>query len=54
MPGILLSVDFEKVFESLIWNFIYETLEMVHFGKNVYNGIKSTVLNNENTDKFFK
>ncbi len=61
LPGILLSVDFEKAFDSLNWNFLYKTLKKVHFGKNfinyvktMYNGIESTVLNNENTSKFFK
>ncbi len=57
---ILLSVDFEKVFDSLNWNFLHKTLENVNFGKNfinyvktMYNGIKSTVLNNGNTGKYF-
>ncbi len=61
MPGILLSVDFEKAFDSLNWNFLYKTLKHVNFGKNyinyvkaMYNGIESTVLNNGNTDKLFK
>ncbi len=61
MPGILLSVDFEKAFDSLNWKFLYKTLEKVHFGKNfinyvktMYNGIESTILNNGNTGKFFK
>ncbi len=56
LPGILLSVDFEKAFYSLNWNFLYKTLKKVNFGKNLinyvktmYNGIESTVLNNGNT-----
>ncbi len=59
LPGILLSVDFEKALDSLNWNFLCKTLKKVHFGKNfinyvktMYNGIKSTILNNGNTGNF--
>ncbi len=26
LPGVLLSIDFEKDFDSLNWNFLYKTL----------------------------
>ncbi len=54
--GILLSIDFEKAFDSLIWNFLFKTLEHINFGKafigyvkTMYNNIQSAVLNNGNT-----
>ncbi len=55
-PGILLSIDFEKAFDSLNWNFLYKTLMHLNFGDNfigyvktMYNNIESTILNNSNT-----
>ncbi len=56
LPGILLSIDFEKAFDSLNWNFLYQTLAHLNFGDNligyvktIYNNIESTILNNGNT-----
>jgi hypothetical protein len=60
LPGILLSIDFEKAFDSLNWNFLFKTLKHVNFGDNfinyvktMYNNIQSTVLNNGNTGTYF-
>ncbi len=60
-PGILLSIDFGKAFDSLNWNFLYKTLEKLNFGnifigyiKTMYNDIELTILNNGTTCKFFK
>ena len=56
LPGILLSVDFEKAFDTLEWNFISKTLEVFHFGPKfrncfsiLYNGTQSSVINGGNT-----
>ncbi len=61
LPGILLSIDFEKAFNSFNWNFLFKTLEHVNFEKNfvryvktMYNNIESTVVNNGTTCKYFK
>ncbi len=61
LPGILLSIDFEKAFDSLNWNFLYQTLTHLNFGDNfigyvktIYNNIESTILNNGNTGIYFK
>ncbi len=61
IPGILLSIDFEKTFDSLNWNFHYKTLRHLIFGDNfigyvktVYNNIESTIWNNGNTRIYFK
>ncbi len=60
-PGIILSIDFEKVFDSVNWHFFTKILTNFKFGsklisyiKTVYNNIESTVINNGNTSKYFK
>ncbi len=47
--------------DSLNWNFLFKTLELVNFGntfigyvKTMYNNIHSTILNNGKTSKYFK
>ncbi len=61
LPGILLSIDFEKAFDSLNWNFLFKTLEYLNFGdkfigyvKTMYKDIESMVINNGNSGKLFK
>ncbi len=61
LPGILLSIDFEKAFDSLNWNFLFKTLEHLNFGdkfignvKTMYKDIESMVINNGNSRKYFK
>ena len=61
LPGILLSIDFEKAFDSINWNFLFNTLQHVNFGnifinyiKTMYNDIQSTILNNGSTGSYFK
>ncbi len=45
LPGILLSVDSEKAFDSLNWNFLFKTLEHANFG-NIFIGYIKTMYNN--------
>ncbi len=61
LPGISLSIDFEKAFDSLNWKFLFKTLEHLNFGnifigyvKTMYTDNESTVFNNGNSGISFK
>ncbi len=61
LPGILISIKFEKAFDSVNWNFLNQTLAHTNFGisvigyiKTIYNNIVSTILINDNTGIYFK
>ncbi len=60
MPSSL-TIDFEKAFDLLNWNFLFNVLKHVNFGekniryiKMMYNNIESTLINNGNTGGYFK
>ena len=40
LPGILISVDFEKAFDSLSWNFIQAVLRKLNFGESFRRWVK--------------
>ena len=59
--GILVSLDFEKAFDTLEWQFIMKVLDLFNFGETVkrwirifYTNIESTVLNNGFTTNWIK
>ena len=61
IPGILLSLDFCKAFDSIEWPFIMKTLDYFNFGTGVkkwvstfYTNIESAVLNNGFVTNWFK
>ena len=41
IAGILLLIDFEKVFDSISWSFIYNTLKFFNFGESVIEWVKT-------------
>ncbi len=61
LPGVLLSINFEKASDYFNWNFLFKTLDHVDFGrtfkgfiKTMYNDTQSTILNNSTTCTYFK
>jgi hypothetical protein len=60
ISGILLTIDFEKAFDSINWRFLDESLKAFNFGplfrgfiKTLYTDISSTVLNNGKISDWF-
>ena len=61
IPGLLLSLDFEKAFDTLEWSSIQKTLRHFNFGSTItnwtalfYNDIESYILNYGWSSGFFK
>jgi len=61
VAGILMSIDFEKAFDSCSWTFLELTMRKFNFGdsfiqwvKTFYNEATSCVSNNGYTSKYFK
>ena len=53
IPGVAVFLDFEKAFDSVVWNYIQKCLEATNFGPHLrqwvyvfYHNISSCVLNN--------
>ena len=60
-PGILVSLDFQKAFDSLEWSFMMNTLDILNFGASIkrwistfYTSIESVAINNGFTTNWFK
>ena len=60
IPGILLTIDFEKAFDSINWSFINKSLEAFNFGpkfrsyiKTLYHDISTAIINNGNISDWF-
>ena len=60
IPGLLLSVDFKKAFDSVFWPFIYKVMEFFGFGNSIIpwiklfnNNVKLSVNQNGNLSSFF-
>ena len=61
IPGILISLDFQRAFDSLEWPFMQRVLEIFNFGASINNWIKvfytdieSAVMNNGFSTKWFQ
>ena len=60
LPGIILTIDFEKAFDSICHTFLDESLQAFNFGPQfrslvslLYKDISSAVLNNSETTDWF-
>lgn len=60
IPGLLLSVDFEKAFDTVSWTFISKVLDYFNFGRSIktwislfQNGAESCILQNGFMSEFF-
>ena len=60
-PGFAMFLDFQKAFDSVSWNFLFNTLTAFNFGKNfikwvkiVYNNPECIVMNNGHAAQSFK
>ena len=61
IPGILVSVDFRKAFDSLEWSCIHSTLHLFNFAESIrqwvnvfYSDIESAALDNGYSTNWFK
>ena len=61
MPGLILSVDFEKAFDTVLWDFIENVLKYFNFGPSLIKWIKlfqsgseSCIIQNGFMSDFFK
>lgn len=59
--GYLLAIDFEKAFDSLEWNFLWNALdafgfpsEFIQLLKLLYNNVEACVINGGTTSSYFK
>jgi hypothetical protein len=59
--GLLMSIDFEKAFDTIEWDFITNALthfnfppEFISWTKTLYNGINTCIINNGHTSETFQ
>ena len=61
LPGLLILIDFQKAFDTVEWDFLFDTLKSYNFGPNItswinllYTDISSCTINNGYLSKNFK
>jgi hypothetical protein len=61
MPGLLAYIDYEKAFDTVKWDFMYDCLEAMNLGKffidcikTLYSNIQTSIINNGHLSSFFK
>ena len=60
MHGLLMTIDFEKAFDSISWEYLFRSLEAFNFSqpfidwiKLLYTNISSCIMNNNTTSIYF-
>ena len=60
IPGILIFIDFKKVFDTLEWQYLFSCLKAFNFGpdliawvKTFYQNVQSCVINNGLASDYF-
>ena len=53
IPGLLLFIDFQKAFDSVEWEFLFESLQKFNFGRDFLQWVKTCVINNGVSSNFF-
>lgn len=41
ITGLPMMIDFEKAFDSISWDLIYQALDIFNFGQPIKNGVKT-------------
>ena len=61
IPGLMVAIDFEKVFDSISWNFLLKALKSFNLGESFikwisvfYSNTSSCVTNNDFSTPLFK
>lgn len=61
IPGLLLTIDFEKAFDTISWEFIKKVFDFFNFGESIkkwiavfYNAISSAVIQSGHLSEFFQ
>ena len=45
LPGLAISLDFEKAFDSIEWNFLFKALDKLNFGPDLKNWVQTFYCN---------
>ncbi len=60
-PGMIVTIDFEKAFDSIAWEFLFKTMQTFNFGEYfttwiqiLYNDSQCCVTNNGYSSQFFR
>ena len=61
IPGLMTTFDFKKAFDSISWQFLFETLKVFNFGNSfirwvevLHSDISSCVMNNGFASEIFQ
>ena len=53
LPGLIMTIDFEKAFDKIEWKFVFKTLEYFNFGEKYINYVKLLYNDSSSCCEFF-